>query len=100
MRVLVEPAVREAERELGGAAAGRDEPLEPGEQRLEVDVPDPRDVASVGDRVVQRDHATRRRTAVDERAHGLVRAGRVLDQQQQEPLAADGDALEAAERGA
>ena len=58
--------------------------LEPVEQRLEVDVPDPRDVAAVGDRVVQRDHGEPRRAALDERADRLVRAGRVLDQQHQQ----------------
>ena len=57
------------------------------EQRLEVDVPDPRDVAAVGDRVVQRDDGDAWRAAVDERAHGLVRAGGILDQEQQQPLA-------------
>ncbi len=38
--------------------------------------------------------------AVDERADGLVCAGRVLDQEQQHRFVADGDALEPAERGA
>ena len=50
--------------------------------------------------VVQRDDGDRRRAAVDERAHRLVRAGRILDQKQKEPLAVDRDPLEAAERGA
>ena len=50
-----EAAVAEAQRQLRGAVAGGDEPLEPVEQRLEVDVPDPRDVPAVRDRVVQRD---------------------------------------------
>ena len=69
------------------------------EQRLEVDVPDPGDVAAVGDLVVERDDEDARRAAVDERADGLVRAGRVLDQEQEELLVADCDALEAPERG-
>ena len=72
----------------------------PVEQRLEVDVPDPRDVPAVGDRVVQRDDGDPRRATVDERAHSLVRAGRVLDQQEQQSLAVDRDPLEAPERGA
>src|SRR5581483_7275121 len=97
---LVEPAVLEAERELGRPPTARDERVEPGEERLEVDVPDPRDVAPVRDLVVQRDHTHPRRPAVDERADRFVRAGRVLDQEQKEPLVVDGDALEAAEGGA
>ena len=97
---LVEAAVLEAERELGRALAGGDDRLEPVEQRLEVDVPDPRHVTAVGDRVVQRDDGDARRAAVDERAHDLVRAGRILDQEEQELLAVDRDALEPAERGA
>ena len=85
---LVEAAVLEAERKLGGALAGDDDRLEPVEQRLEVDVPDPRHVAAVGDRVVQRDDGDAGWAAVDERADDLVRAGRILDQEQQELLAA------------
>ncbi len=77
-----------------------DRPVEPFEQRLEVDVPDPRHVAAVGDRVVQRDDGDARRAAVDERAHDLVRAGRILDQEEQQLLAVDRDALEPAEGGA
>ena len=81
--VAVEAAVREPQRQLGRARAGGDEPVEAGEQRLEVDVPDPRDVATVGDGVVQRDHRDARRRAVDERPDRLVRARRVLDQEHQ-----------------
>ena len=89
-----------AQGELGGAVPRRDDALEAVEQRLEVDVPDPRDVLAVGDRVVERDHGDARRTALDERPDRLVRAGRVLDQQHQQPPLADRDPLEAAERGA
>ena len=38
------------------------------------------------------------RAGVDQRAHDLVGAGRVLDQQQQQPPVADRDPLEAPER--
>ena len=69
-----------------------------GQERLEVDVPDPGDVLPVGDRVVQRDHRVPRRAGREERAHHLVRAGRVLDQQDEERAVADADALRAAER--
>ena len=69
-RALVEAAVLEAQRELGRAVAGGDEPVEPGEQRLEVDVPDPGDVPPVGDRVVQ---ARRRRGAAARRRRASAR---------------------------
>ena len=90
-----------AKRSASSAArvARRDERLERGDERLEVDVPDPRDVAAVGDLVVERDHGDARRSAVDERAHDLVGAGRVLDQQHQQAAVADRDPLEAAEGG-
>ena len=94
-----EPAVAEAQRKLRGATAARDERLEPGQQRLEVDVPDPRHVAPVGDLVVERGDEHALRAAVDERANRLVRAGRVLDQEQKDPLVADLDPLEPPERG-
>ena len=68
-------------------------------KRLEVDVPDPRHVASVGDRVVERDHSDARRGAFDERSDRLVRAGRVLDQEHEQAPVADRDPLEAPERG-
>jgi hypothetical protein len=74
--------------------------LQARQQRLEVDVPDPGDVAAVGDLVVQRDDDEVRGAAVDERPDDLVRPGRVLDQEQQQLLALHGDPLEAAERRA
>ena len=92
-------AVRHAQAELGRAVARRDH--EPGvlEQRLEVDVPDPRHVLPVGDRVVQGDdeHGG---DADLERAHDLVRARRVLDQEEDDRLPAGRNPLEAPERGA
>ena len=49
---------------------------------LPVDVPDPRDVAAVGDAVVEREQ--QRGVAVGQDAQHLVGAGGVLDQQQHE----------------
>jgi hypothetical protein len=94
-----ETRVLEAQRELRGALAGRDQPLEPAEQRLEVDVPDPRDVAAVCDLVVERDQQQRGRARRHERADDLVRAGRVLDQQNEQRTVADRDPLEPPECG-
>ena len=54
-RGLIQTAVLEAQSKLGGALACRNEPVEGGEEGLEVDVPDPRDVLTVGGRVVERD---------------------------------------------
>ena len=86
--------------ELGGPVAGGDQPLGAAEQRLEVDVPDPRDVLAVRDRVVQRDEQQRGRAALQQRVDDLVRTGGVLDQQHEHRLVARRDALEAAEGGA
>src|SRR5207248_8247628 len=47
-RALVEAGVREAQGELRGALAGDDDSVETVEERLEVDIPDPRHVAPVG----------------------------------------------------
>ena len=98
-RLGVEPGVLEAERELGRAVARDDHALEPVEQRLEVDVPDPRHVLAVRDRVVQRDDGERRGGARDQRPHRLVRARGVLDQEHQQPAAVHLDPLEAPEGG-
>ena len=94
-----EAAVDEPQTELGCALAGRDHPVDMGEERLEVDVPDPRHVPAVGDRVVQRDDERRRDTRL-ERPQCLVRAGGILDEEHNEVLRPGGDALEAPERGA
>ena len=85
-RTVIHPAVREAEPELGGALAADDHPLEALGKRLEVDVPDPGHVAPVGDAVVQRDHGHRRSARFEQRPHGLVRPGRVLDQEHEQRL--------------
>ena len=97
--VGIEPRVLETKRELRGPVARHDHPLEPVEERLEVHVPDPRRVFPVGDRVVQRDHGQLGGRARNKRPHGLVGAGRILDQEhQQGTAAAHLDPLEAAER--
>ena len=75
--------------------------LEAVAERLEVDVPDPRNVPAVRDPVVERDQRRGGRPAVDERTDRLVRPGRVLDQQDQHgAVVADRDPLEPAEGGA
>ena len=99
-RLCRKAAVLAAQSHLGGPLPCHDDPVEPGEERLPVHVPDPRDVPPVGDRVVQRDHREPRRAAGDERSHRLVRPGRVLHQQHEQPLVPDLDALEAPESGA
>ena len=85
-------------RELRGPPAAGHECPEGGEERLEVDVPDPGDVASVGDLVVEGDDERLRRAAVDERANRFVCARGILDQEQEDSLVPDGDAFEPAER--
>ena len=66
-------------------------------QHLEVGVPDPGDVAAVGDPVVERDPEVERAVLERQRAQHLVRAGRVLDQQDRQLAAVDRDRLHAAE---
>src|SRR5262249_1911126 len=83
-----ETAVLRAPCKPPGARRGGAEPLEPVEERLEVDIPDPRDVATVGDLVVEPDDEPGRRAPVDERPDRLVRPRRVLDQQHQQPTVA------------
>ena len=98
-RVLVEAAVAKAERELGRAAAARDERLEPGSSGSKStsqihETSRPSAISSL-----RATTSTLRCAAVDERPHRLVRAGGILDQEQEEPLVADRDPLEAPERG-
>src|SRR5262245_10487079 len=69
------------------------------EQRLEVDVPDPRDVLAVGDRVVERDDENGGNSGL-ERAHDLVCTGGILDEEKDHGLAAGGNPLEPPEGGA
>ena len=91
-------AVRAPQRELGGAVAGDDEPL---------------DARESGSKSTSQIHETSRPSAIasfsastsdargarrDERADDLVRAGGVLHEQQQDAALADVDALEASER--
>ena len=75
-----------------------DPPDAAGEQ-LEVGVPDPGDVAAVGDPVVQREPEVDLAVLERQRAQHLVRAGRVLHQQDRDGAPADRDRLDAAERG-
>ena len=101
IRSGVEAAVLEAQRQLLRALAGRDESLERAEQRLEVDVPDPGDVAAVGDR---RRSARRRRArggppSTSVRTTSFAPAG-FLTSSRSTVRSPDRDPLEAAERGA
>ena len=66
-----------------------------GEKRLEVNVPDPRDVLTVCDRIVERyqEHGRHPRLEESER---LVRGCRVLDQEDDDRLGTIKDPLEAA----
>ncbi len=70
-------------------------------QQLEVGVPDPGDVAAVGDPVVEREPEVERPAGalglLRERAQDLVRPRRVLDQQDRERALADRDRLDPAE---
>ena len=91
------PAVLAAQSHLRRPLARDDDPVEPREERLPVDVPDPGDVPAVGDPVVQRHHGELRRAAGDERPNRLVRPGGVLDEQHEQAAPADRDALEAPE---
>ena len=86
-RSLGEPAVRHPQSELGRALARDDDQAGALEKWLEVDVPDPRDVLPVGDRVVERDDEDGRHTRF-ERSHHLVRPRRVLDQEEDDGLPA------------
>ena len=93
------PAYFRRSGELGGARAGAgDAPDAPGEQ-LEVGVPHPRDVAPVGGPVVEDRQQVELAGLERERAQDLVRAGRVLDQQDRELDVADREPLGATERG-
>ncbi len=69
-------------------------------ERLEVRVPDPRDVAPVGDPVVQHDpHVEALAVGRREGAEDLVRARGILHEQDREAAVADSDLLGAAEGG-
>ena len=68
-------------------------------EQLEVGVPDPRDVAAVGDLVVEHGEQVVLAGLERQRAQDLVGAGRVLDQQDAELVLAERDGLGAAERG-
>src|SRR5262249_61859420 len=71
----VEAAVGETQGKLRGPAAGDDHSVERGEEWLEVDVPDPGDVAAVRDLVVERHDREGRGAAGAEPPPALRRAG-------------------------
>ena len=89
----------EPDAELGRPVARCDDATDVGEEGLEVDVPDPRDVLPVGDRVVERDDEHRWDAGL-ERSQRLVGGGGVLDQEDDDRLRAGWDPLEAPERRA
>ena len=93
-----ESAVGEPQCELCGPAARRNQAVEAGYERLEVDVPDPRDVAAVGDLVVERDDRHRVLAPFHERPHRLICAGGVLHQEHQQTAVTDRNAFEPPER--
>ena len=77
--------VLQPQRHLRRPGAGADDPAHRPREQLEVGVPDPGDVAAVGDPVVERDpevdRAARSLGLQPQRPQHLVGAGRVLDQQ-------------------
>src|SRR6202042_3532115 len=86
--------------QLGGAGAGTRDMTHAAGQQLEVGVPDPGDVAAVGDAVVEDGQQVQLVGLECQRAQDLVGAGGVLDQQDRQLGTADGDSLGAAEGGA
>ena len=77
----VDARVLHAHGQLGGAAAAAREATDAAREQLEVGVPDPRDVATVGDLVVEHAQHVVLARLQRERAQHLVRAGGVLDEQ-------------------
>ena len=96
----VDPRVLQPQRHLLGARAAAGDAPHAAREHLEVGVPDPGDVAAVGDPVVERDPQVELPVLERERAQHLVRAGRVLDQQDRDLAAVHGDRLHAPERAA
>ena len=66
-------------------------------ERLEVGIPDPRDVAAVGDPIVEHAEDVVHPVLRAEQSQHLVGARRVLDQQDRQLAVAERDALAAAE---
>ena len=91
--------VLQAQRELGRARAAARHAPHARRDQLEVGVPDPRDVAPVGDAVVEHGEHVVLARVERQRAQDLVCAGRVLDEQDRELAPADLDRLGAAEGG-
>ena len=93
------PGVLEAQRHLGRARPAAHDAPQPAGEDLEVRVPDPGDVAPVGDVVVEDGKDIMFAVLQRERAQHLVGARGVLDQQQQQVAAGELDGLGAAEGG-
>ena len=87
------------QRELGRARAGAGHALDVRRERLPVGVPHPRDVAAVGDAVVEHPEEVELAALERERAQDLVGARRVLDQQDRGRAAVELDRLRAPEGG-
>ena len=89
------------QRQLGGPRPDAGHVAHVAGEQLPVGVPDPRDVAAVGDAVVEDAEQVERPVRLGlerERAQDLVGAGRVLDQQQRRRPARQHERLRAAER--
>ena len=99
-RVLRPAGVLEPQRHLRRPRAGAGDAADGSGQQLEVGVPDPGDVAPVGDPVVEGDPEVEAAAVrlEPQRPQDLVGAGRVLDQQDRDRLLADRDRLDPAER--
>ena len=92
--------VLEPQRHLLGARARRTRRAAPGREHLEVGVPDPGDVAPVGDPVVQRDPEVELAVLEHQRAQHLVGARRVLHEQDRQLAPAHRESLHAPEGAA
>ena len=73
--------------------------LDGGRERLEVGVPDPRDVSAIGIAIVERGEQARPPTHLEQGADRGVEAGGVLHQDQTQLAPIDRNLLQAAERG-
>ena len=97
-----EAGVLEAQGQIVRAQAGDDGVFDRRDERLEVRVPDPGDVAAVGDAVVECDPEVDPAALAalqQHRPQHLVGAGGVLDQQDRDRRAADRDRLDPPEGG-
>jgi hypothetical protein len=97
MRAGSTPAVRRRLR-TAGAQAGAHGDVHPVLQALELDVPQPRDVGTVGEAVVDRDHQRAPAGLGEHRAQHLGKADGILDQCQEDLSILHGNPLDATER--